>query len=255
MSEAPDDAEERRGDTSPPRFDIFTLFPEMFAGPFDASILKKAVDAGLIEIHIHQIRDWTHDRHRTVDDRPYGGGAGMVMMAPPITEAVESVLGEAIQGARKLLMSPAGVRFNQGLARSLSAEKRIAIICGHYEGFDDRIAEILGAEEVSAGDYVLTGGEIPAMAIVDAVSRLVPGVIKAHSIAEESHVEGLVEYPQFTRPVEFRGLAVPEVLLSGHHQQVREWRRAAALAKQAKRDEQEAELATRSGDIDFGPSG
>ena len=222
------------------QFDIFTLFPEMFAGPFDASILRKAIDAGLIEIAIHQIRDWTRDRHRTVDDRPYGGGAGMVMMAPPIVEAVESVLGDQLRHSRKLLMSPAGVRFNQQIATTLAGERRIAIICGHYEGFDERIAGILEADEISIGDYVLTGGEIPAMAIVDAVARLVPGVIKARSIEEESHSEGLVEYPQYTRPVEYRGLTVPDVLLSGHHQQVREWRKTAAGEKQARRDVQES---------------
>lgn len=232
------------------RFDIFSLFPEMFTGPFDASILKKAAVAGFIEIHVHQVRDWTHDRHRTVDDRPYGGGAGMVMMAPPITDAVESILGDNLQTARKLLMSPAGVRFNQDMARSLAGEQRIAIICGHYEGFDERIAQILDAGEVSIGDYVLTGGEIPAMAVVDAVARLTPGVIKARSIDEESHDQGLVEYPQYTRPVEYRGLSVPRVLLSGHHQQVREWRRAAAIAKQARRDEKEAGQAPSCPDLE-----
>jgi tRNA (guanine37-N1)-methyltransferase len=231
-----------RADKPSIRFDIFTLFPEMFGGPFDASILQKAATAGIIEIQVHQIRDWAHDRHRTVDDRPYGGGAGMVMMAPPVVEAVESVLGNDLPGARKLVMSPAGIRFDQRLARSLAQEPRIAVICGHYEGIDERVADVLDAEEVSIGDFVLTGGEIPAMAIVDAVSRLVPGVIKAHSIEEESHDEGLVEYPHYTRPAEFRGLSVPEVLLSGHHQQVADWRRAAAAAKQAKRDEREAEI-------------
>jgi len=174
----------------------------------------------------------------------------MVMMAPPITDAVESILGDDLQTARKLLMSPAGVRFNQDMARSLAGEQRIAIICGHYEGFDERIAQILDAGEVSIGDYVLTGGEIPAMAVVDAVARLTPGVIKAHSIDEESHDEGLVEYPQYTRPVEYRGLSVPGVLLSGHHQQVREWRRAAAIAKQARRDEKEAGQAPSCPDLE-----
>jgi tRNA (guanine37-N1)-methyltransferase len=164
----------------------------------------------------------------------------MVMMAPPIVEAVESVLGDQLPNSRKLLMSPAGVRFNQQIATTLAGERRIAIICGHYEGFDERIASILDADEISIGDYVLTGGEIPAMAIVDAVARLVPGVIKARSIEEESHSEGLVEYPQYTRPVEYRGLTVPDVLLSGHHQQVRRWRKTAAGEKQARRDVQES---------------
>jgi len=240
MSETEPIHQALREQRQPLRFDIFTLFPEMLAGPFDASILKRAAAAGLIEIQIHQIRDWTHDRHRTVDDRPYGGGAGMIMMAPPITEAVESVLGSDLASARTLIMSPSGIRFTQDMASSLAGAQRIAIVCGHYEGFDERISSILLAEEVSIGDYVLTGGEIPAMVIIDAVARLAPGVISVQSIAEESHDKGLVEHPQYTRPVEFRGLTVPEVLLSGHHQQVREWRRAAAIAKQAKRDEKES---------------
>jgi tRNA (guanine37-N1)-methyltransferase len=182
-----------------------------------------------------------------VDDRPYGGGAGMVMMAPPIVEAVESVLGDDLDSARVLLMSAAGVRFDQGMAEDLAGAGRVAIVCGHYEGIDQRAVEILKAEEVSLGDFVLTGGEIPAMAIVDAVARLIPGVIRAESIEEESHAEGLVEYPQFTRPVAFRGQTVPAILLSGHHGQIREWRQQAAEERHRRRDALEAQRRTIPG--------
>ncbi len=210
------------------RIDIFTLFPGMFAGPFSESIIARAVSDGRAAIEIHDIRDWTTDRHRTVDDRPYGGGAGMVMMAPPIVEAVESVLGDELEQARILLMTPAGARFRQHVAHDLASSERMAIICGHYEGIDERVRIILGAEPVSIGDYVLTGGELPAMVIVDAVIRLLPGVIRTESVLEESHAGQGVEYPHYTRPVEFRGLEVPNILLSGHHQQIREWRATAA---------------------------
>ncbi len=219
--------------------DIFTLFPQMFDGPFGTSILSKSVSAGLIEIQLHNIRDWTLDRHRTVDDRPYGGGAGMVLMAPPIVQAVESVLGESRQPSRVLLMSPGGVRFSQQYARGLAESQRIAIICGHYEGVDERVVQILQAEEISIGDFVLTGGELAAMVVVDAVARLVPGVISEESISEESHLAGGIEYPHYTRPAEYRGLPVPDVLVSGHHQRVREWRQSAADEKQRRRDERE----------------
>ena len=224
----------------PLEIDVLTLFPDMVSAPLGASIPGRIQERGLVTIRTHDLRQWGIGRHRSVDDAPYGGGAGMIMMAPPITEAVESVLGSDLASARTLIMSPSGIRFTQDMASSLAGAQRIAIVCGHYEGFDERISSILLAEEVSIGDYVLTGGEIPAMVIIDAVARLAPGVISVQSIAEESHDKGLVEHPQYTRPVEFRGLTVPEVLLSGHHQQVREWRRAAAIAKQAKRDEKEA---------------
>jgi tRNA (guanine37-N1)-methyltransferase len=206
------------------RFDVFTLFPAMFAGPIDESILRRAREAGLIDIAIHDIRDWTHGRHRSADDRPYGGGPGMIMMAPPIVEAVESVLGDALIAARVLVMSPGGTLLTQAQCRELAGESRIVIICGHYEGVDQRVIDLLHAKEMSIGNYVLTGGELPAMVVIDAVSRLVPGVIDEESATEESHEDGQVEYPQYTRPAEYRGLKVPEVLLSGHHRQVREWR-------------------------------
>jgi tRNA (guanine37-N1)-methyltransferase len=216
------------------QFDIFTLFPGIFAGPLDESIVRRARDRGIVQIDIHDIRDWANDRHRTVDDTTYGGGAGMVMMAPPIVSAVEAILGLERIGTRVLVMSAGGRLFTQSLAEELAASARIAIICGRYEGIDYRAIEILGAEEISIGDYVLTGGELAASVIVDAVTRLVPGVIDAASVAEESHHEGLLEYPQFTRPPVFRDLAVPPVLLTGHHAEIRRWRREQSLRRTAR---------------------
>ena len=210
------------------RIDLFTLFPAMFQGPLSESIVKRAVAAGTIAIAIHDIRDWTRDRHRTADDTPYGGGAGMVMKAPPIVEAVEAVLGDDLADTRILVMSAAGRQFTQPIGQTLASAGRVALICGHYEGIDQRVPEILGAEEISIGDFVLTGGELPAMVIADTVIRLVPGVIDAASIADESHVDSgaqLVEYPHYTRPVSYRGHGVPPVLLSGHHAQIEAWRR------------------------------
>ena len=208
----------------------------MFSGPLDESIIERAKQRGLIEIAIHDIREWTHDRHRTVDDNPFGGGAGMVMKAPPIVEAVEEVLGEDFSTTEILLMSPSGRRFDQSLARDFAGKTRIALICGHYEGVDDRVTQILGCKEISIGDFVLTGGELPAMTIIDAVARLAPGVIQEASLTEESHDDGLVEYPHYTRPAEYRGLAVPEVLLSGHHAQIDAWRREQARLRTEIRD-------------------
>jgi tRNA (guanine37-N1)-methyltransferase len=210
------------------RIDLFTLFPAMFQGPLSESIVKRAVAAGTIAIGIHDIRDWTRDRHRTADDTPYGGGAGMVMKAPPIVEAVEAVLGDDLADTRILVMSAAGRQFTPPIGQTLASAGRVALICGHYEGIDQRVPEILGAEEISIGDFVLTGGELPAMVIADTVIRLVPGVIDAASIADESHVDSgaqLVEYPHYTRPVSYRGHGVPPVLLSGHHAQIEAWRR------------------------------
>ncbi|MCO5225320.1 MAG: tRNA (guanosine(37)-N1)-methyltransferase TrmD [Thermomicrobiales bacterium] len=214
--------------------DIFTLFPPMFTGVLGESILKRAHAKGLIDIRVHDIRDWTHDKHRTADDTPYGGGAGMVMKAPPIVEAVEEVLGDDLPNAHIAIMSAGGRHFTQEIAQELSEHGRIALICGHYEGIDERVSEILQADELSIGDYVLTGGELPAMVIADTISRLVPGVITEESILDESHLGEYVEYPHYTRPQEYRGLEVPEVLLSGHHAKIAEWRADQAKLRTAK---------------------
>jgi tRNA (guanine37-N1)-methyltransferase len=209
-------------------FDIFTLFPDMFEGPFSESILKRARERGLLSIGLHNIREATTDKHHVVDDYPYGGGAGMVMKAGPIFTAVEAVY----QGGPIILLSAQGRLFNQEIARRLALEGRITLLCGHYEGVDERVCEHLVTDELSIGDYVLTGGELAAMVVVDAVSRLIPGVLGAdESIEEESHSEYLLEYPQYTRPPEFRGWRVPDVLLSGHHGQVARWRRKESLRR------------------------
>ena len=227
---------ESEGATHSPllRFDVFTLFPGIFAGPLDESILRRARDRGIVQIDVHDIRDWAVDRHRTVDDTTYGGGAGMVMMAPPIVSAVEATLGSDLARTRILVMSAGGRLFRQAMAEELAASPRIGIICGRYEGIDYRAIQILEAEEISIGDYVLTGGELAASVIIDAVTRLVPGVIDAASVAHESHREGLVEYPQFTRPPIYRERAVPSVLLSGHHAEIARWRREQSLRRTAR---------------------
>jgi tRNA (guanine37-N1)-methyltransferase len=207
------------------RFDIFTLFSEMFQGPLTESILARAQAQGLLTVALHNPRDWTTDRHHVVDDYPYGGGAGMVMKPEPLFAAVEAIH----QEGPILLLSPRGRVFTQAIARELAAEPRVTLICGHYEGLDERIREHLATGELSIGDYVLTGGELAAMVVVDAVARLVPGVLAPGSTSEESHTAGLLEYPQYTRPAEFRGWRVPDVLLSGHHGEVARWRRKEAL--------------------------
>lgn len=222
------------GPRTPFVFDVFTIFPGIFAGPLDESILRRAQDRGIVSIAIHDIREWATDKHRTVDDTTYGGGAGMVMMAPPIVAAVEATLGDALGQTRVLVMSAGGRLFDQSLAENLARESRLAIVCGRYEGIDDRAVQILDAEELSIGDYVLTGGELPAAVIIDAVTRLLPGAIDAASTAEESHREGLVEYPQYTRPPKFRGLEVPPILLSGHHAEIARWRREQAIRRTAR---------------------
>ena len=219
----------------PLRFDIFTLFPAMFAGPMSESILRRAQAAGLIDIHVHDIRAWTTDRHRTTDDTPYGGGAGMVIRAEPIVAGVESLpQPTGADRPRVLVMAAGGRPFNQALAHELAGAAGIVLICGHYEGIDERAIEILGAEPVSVGDYVLTGGELPAMVVVDAVARLVPGVIDAASIRQESFGDGLLEYPHYTRPETFRGQPVPPVLLSGHHARIDAWRREQSIRRTAR---------------------
>lgn len=222
------------------RVDIFTLFPQMFAGPFDNSILKRAAEQGIVDIKIHNIRDYTHDRHHTADDYAYGGGAGMVMKPEPVFEAVETIRSQAPEMAGKklsiILLTPQGRLFSQPVANSLAQCDWLMLICGHYEGVDERIREHLVTDEISIGDYVLTGGEIAAMVMVDAVVRLLPGVLgSGESLINESHTGGLLEYPQYTRPEVFRGWAVPEILLSGNHGEIEKWRREQAVKRTAER--------------------
>lgn len=204
------------------KIDVLTLFPGMFAGPLDESIIKRAREAGLLNLQIHNLRDYAHDRHKTVDDRPFGGGPGMLLKPEPLFEAVE---GLARPETRVTLLTPGGRRFDQKIARELSQEAHLLLVCGSYEGFDGRVQEHLADDELSIGDYVLTNGALPAMVVIDAVTRLLPGVLGDDaSSEEESFSSGLIEYPQFTRPAEFRGWKVPEVLLSGHHAEIAKWR-------------------------------
>lgn len=204
------------------KIDVLTLFPAMFAGPLDESIIKRARQAGLLDLALHQLRDWTHDRHKTVDDRPFGGGPGMLLKPEPIFEAVESL---ARENTRVILLSPSGRKFDQSIARELAQQEHLVFVTGHYEGFDERIRELLADDELSIGDYVLTNGALPAMVVIDAVTRLLPGVLGDDASAlEESFSHGLLEYPQYTRPAEFRGMKVPDVLVSGNHAEIASWR-------------------------------
>jgi tRNA (guanine37-N1)-methyltransferase len=204
------------------KIDVLTLFPAMFAGPLDESIIKRAREAGRLDLAIHNLRDYAHDRHKTVDDRPFGGGPGMLLKPEPIFEAVESL---AREGTRVILLSPAGRPFNQAIARELAQLEHLLMVSGHYEGFDERVREQLADDELSIGDYVLTNGALPVMVIIDAVTRLLPGVLGDEGSAQDdSFSQGLLEYPQYTRPAEFRGTKVPEVLLSGNHAEIARWR-------------------------------
>jgi tRNA (guanine37-N1)-methyltransferase len=214
--------------------DVLTLFPEMILQSVGHSILKRAQEKGLLTIRVHNIRDYTLDRHKVADDVPYGGGAGMVMKAEPILRAVDALRANAQAAGeeiRLLFPAPQGRTFTQDYAKDLAAEpRRIVILCGHYEGVDERVREALRPEEVSVGDYILTGGELPALVLIDAATRLVPGVLgDPESVVEESFSDSLLEYPHYTRPAEVRGMGVPEVLLSGHHEAIRLWRRKQAL--------------------------
>jgi tRNA (guanine37-N1)-methyltransferase len=214
----------------PLRFDILTLFPEMFPPVLDASILGIAARKALVENHVHNIRDYTENKHRKVDDRPYGGGPGMVIACQPVYDCYEAVREMAEPEGRLLLLTPKGRRFDHSFAEELSRESRILLLCGRYEGFDQRIHAGLPVEEVSIGDFVLSGGEVPAMAIVDAVVRLVPGVLgHEESAAQDSFSSGMLDHPHYTRPPVFRGMSVPDVLLQGNHAEIEDWRTRQAL--------------------------
>lgn len=227
------------------RFDILTLFPGLFDGVFDESIVRRAIDAGQVSVNLHNIRDYATDKHHVTDDTPYGGGGGMVMKPEPIVSAVEDVLGTDLVRRQKetgevevpvILLTPAGRLFSQAMAREFERYGQMVMICGRYEGVDERVSELVVTDEISIGDYVLSGGEIPAMVIVEAVTRLVPGVLgDMRAMIEDSHAHGLLEYPHYTRPAEFRGLRVPDILVSGHHAQVERWRREQALRRTLER--------------------
>ena len=215
------------------RIDILTLFPAMFAGPFSESIVGRAAVVGLAEINVLDLRAWTHDRHHTADDMPFGGGPGMVLKPEPIFEAVESM---ALPDAEVILLTPNGELLRQALVEELATKAQLILICGHYEGVDERVADHLATRQVSIGDYVLSGGEIPAMVLADAVVRLIPGVLGcADSTREEAHSDGLLEYPQYTRPALFRDLSVPDVVRSGNHQELARWKREQALRRTLER--------------------
>jgi tRNA (guanine37-N1)-methyltransferase len=218
-------------------FRILTIFPDFFSGPFQHGVVANAAESGLIQIHLHDLRNWTHDRHRTVDDRPFGGGEGMLLKPAPIFEAVESIWPERSPRQRLVLLSAQGKRFNQESARRLATEyEEIFLICGRYEGVDERVAEHLADEEVSVGDFVLSGGELAAALVIDCVARLLPGVLgNQDSALRESFTEPeLLDCPQYTRPADFRGWKAPDVLLSGNHEEIRRWRLEAAREKTAK---------------------
>ena len=226
-------------------FHVLTIFPEFFGGPFAHGVVKRAQDAGILEIRIHNLRDWTSDRHRTVDDRPFGGAEGMVLKAEPIFQAVESIYGGAdlpasLPGRKVVLLSAQGRVFDQAMANRLSECSELLFICGRYEGVDERVAEHLADEEVSIGDYVLSGGELAAAVVIDAVARLLPGVLgndasaAFESFQDTGHGEGLLDCPHWTRPAEFRGWKAPEALLNGNHEEIRQFRKRSALEKTAR---------------------
>lgn len=220
------------------RFDVLTLFPDIFAGYVGQSLLHDAIEAGLVQVHTWNIRDWTQDKHQKVDDRPFGGGPGMVLMAQPVVDCVEAVRAKAEPPGKLVMLTPAGERLTQRVVEKLAAEPRLLLLCGRYEGFDDRIRLTLNPWQISAGDFVCNGGEVPAMVVIDTVIRLIPGVLgDDQSAADESHSEdGRLEYPQFTRPRVFRGLEIPEVLVSGNHRAIAKWRREQSELRSRQRD-------------------
>lgn len=208
---------------------MLTLFPEMFTGPVDVSIIQRARKGGLLDLRVHNLRDYTHDNYKTVDDRPFGGGPGMVLKPEPVFEAVEAL---AEEGTKVILLTPSGRLFDQGVARQLAAEPKLMLICGAYEGVDERVRSELADDELSIGDYVLTNGSLAAMVVIDALTRLLPGALgDDQSALDESFSQGLLEYPHYTRPAEYRGLKVPPVLLSGNHAEIEKWRREQAVVR------------------------
>jgi tRNA (guanine37-N1)-methyltransferase len=216
------------------KVDVLTLFPELFSGPLDVSIVARARNAGLLDLRVHNLRQWTHDRHQTVDDKPFGGGAGMVLKPEPIFEAVESLVDDK---TKVILTTPAGKPLDHSLLLDLAQQQHLLFICPSYEGVDERVSESLVDMELSIGDYVLTNGGLPAMVIIDAVTRLLPGALGADESAQDESFSdgGLLEYPHYTRPAEFRGMNVPEILLSGHHSEIEKWRREQAKRRTAER--------------------
>ena len=223
------------------KIDVLTLFPDMFGGVLSESIPRIAREKGLLDVRLHNIREFATGRHRSVDAPPYGGGPGMVLRVEPVIACAEHVLAQRGTGAHPVMLTPKGRRFRQEIALELAEREHLMLICGHYEGFDDRNRGLLRPDEISIGDYVLSGGEIAAMVVIDAVARLIPGVLgSAESLSEESFSrEGLLEYPQYTRPAEYRGVSVPEVLLSGHHEKIRKWREEMARKRTEERSDAE----------------
>jgi tRNA (guanine37-N1)-methyltransferase len=219
------------------RFDVLTLFPEIFQGYLTQSILKLALDKGIVTLNLWNIRDWTKGKHKSVDDRPFGGGPGMVLMPEPVFDAVEAVQAKAAEPGLLIMLTPSGERLTQPVVQDLAGHSRLLLLCGRYEGFDERIRLGLKPREISVGDFVCNGGEVPAMVVIDTVIRYVPGVLgDADSVKEESHSDpGRIEYPQYTRPREFRGMAVPEVLVSGNHQEVARWRQQQSETRSRKK--------------------
>ena len=217
------------------RFDVLSIFPEMFISPLSFSLLKKAQEKGLLSINLHDIRNWAEDKHKMTDDAPYGGGCGMVMKVEPVEKALAAVK-VSTEDSLVVLMTPQGETFNQTIAAELAGKKQVIIICGRYEGFDERIREHLADREISIGDYILTGGELPALVLIDAVSRLIPGVLgNEESTVSESFSSGLLEYPQYTRPAEYKGWKVPDVLVSGNHAEIELWQKNESLQRTYKR--------------------
>jgi len=209
------------------RFDVLTLFPGMFPSYLGQSLLKQAIERGLIEVQLHNIRDWAHDKHHTVDDRPYGGGPGMLLKVEPVVEAVEAVQSGAGAAGHLVMLTPHGRQLNQSIVEELAARERLVLLCGRYEGFDERVRQLLAPDEISIGDYILGGGEVPAMVVIDAVARLIPGVLGDEDSNRQDSFSGerrWLEFAQYTRPREYRGLSVPEVLVSGNHEEIAKWR-------------------------------